>query len=176
MSSNSDNLPIPMVSDAQREEANSIIKRYALLGTATGLIPVFGLDVAANTALQTKMIKDLADVYEYDIDEQLLRTAITSGITSLGSRILTGIAAGLATSFPLFKTLASSAAQAAVAGFITMEIGRIYQAHMEEGQNPAEIDVMVIINHIVEQVQEGKWDPMKVANPASHIQYLFKKE
>lgn len=149
--------------EAKREEADALIRRYALFGTATGLIPTFGLDVAAATAVQTKMIKDLADIYEFEIDDQLMRTAVTSGITALGGRILTQIASILATNFSPLKLFLGGATSAVVSGFLTMEIGKLYQSRMELGENPADIGVMDIVNHVVGQIQEGKWDPAKLS-------------
>ncbi|SEQ16979.1 DUF697 domain-containing protein [Neolewinella agarilytica] len=149
--------------EAKRQEANAIIRRYTLFGTITSFIPNFGLDVVAATAVQTKMIKDMADVYGFDIDDQLLRTAITTGVTALGGRILTEIASTVATSFSPLKVFLGSATQAAVSGFLTLEIGNLYQSRMELGENPADIGIMDIVNHIVAQVQEGKWDPSKLS-------------
>jgi len=53
------------------------------------LIPFTGIDVLAATAIQTKMVSELAEVYEYDIDDQLLRTVINTGIASVAGRLLT---------------------------------------------------------------------------------------
>lgn len=145
--------------DLKREEADGLIRRYALFGTATGMIPVFGLDVAAATAVQTKMIQDLADIYDFDIDDQLLRTAITSGITALGGRIVTQIASMLAGSFSPLRLLLGGATSAVVSGFLTLQIGKLYQSRMELGENPADIGVMDIVNHLMTQIQEGKLDP-----------------
>ncbi len=147
----------------KREVADRLIRKYALFGTATGLIPTFGIDVAAATAVQTKMIKDLADIYEFDIDDQLMRTAITSGITALGGRILTQIAAMLANTFSPLKMFLGGATSAVVSGFLTLEIGKLYQSQMELGKNPADIGVFDIVNHVVGQVQEGKWDPSQLS-------------
>ncbi|MEM9258090.1 MAG: hypothetical protein AAGA62_00505 [Bacteroidota bacterium] len=33
----------------------------------------------------------------------------------------------------------------------------------ELGENPVDIEIMDIVNHIVAQVQEGKWDPAKLS-------------
>lgn len=143
----------------KREMADRLIRKYALFGTATGLIPAFGVDVAAATAVQTKMIKDLADIYDFDIDDQLMRTALTSGITALGGRILTQIAGMLATTFSPLKMFLGGATSAVVSGFLTLEIGKLYQTKMELGENPADIGVMDIVNHIATQVKEGKLDP-----------------
>ncbi|TXF84246.1 DUF697 domain-containing protein [Neolewinella aurantiaca] len=144
-------------------EANNIIRRYALFSTASGLIPFIGLDVLAATAIQTKMVKDLADIYGYDIDDQLLRTIINTGITSVGGRILTQIAGSLAETVTPLKMFVNGATQAAVSGFLTLEIGNIYKSKMELGENPADISVMEIANHMVSQIQEGKWDPNKLS-------------
>lgn len=149
--------------EAKRAEAEKIISRYALLGTASGLIPIIGVDVLASTAIQTKMIRDLAEVYEYDVDDQLIRMALTTGITALGGRVITQIAGSLAQTFTPIKMFVNGATQAAVSGFLTLEMGRIYQSKMELGENPADIGVMEIVNHIVAQVQEGKWDPSKLS-------------
>ncbi len=167
----SGNLPVAV--DNKQEQADNIIRRYALFGTATGLIPVMGIDVAALTAVQVKMIKDLADVYEYDIDDQMMRMTITSGITSLGSRLLTGVASSLAASFTPLKFLVGGATQAALSGFMTAEIGKIYQARLSSGENPADITVGEIVNHIIAQIKEGKWNPTKVGGWQGKFGYLM---
>ncbi|MEM9929253.1 MAG: DUF697 domain-containing protein [Bacteroidota bacterium] len=147
----------------QRVAAEKIIRRYALFSTASGLIPFTGVDVLAATALQTQMVREIADVYDYDIDEQLLRTAITTGATAIAGRLLTEIINMLAESFSPLKGLVNSATQAAVTGFLTLEIGTLYQLKMERGENPSDIGVMDIVSHLVDQVQEGKWDPDKLS-------------
>lgn len=144
---------------AKNEEADALITRYALFGTATGLIPTMGLDVAAATAVQTKMVRDLAEIYDYKIDDQLVRTALTMALSSVGGRILSTLANVVAGSFTPLKVLLGGATSAAVSGFLTYETGKIYQACMQEGKDPAEIGVIEIANHIVAQVKSGKWDP-----------------
>lgn len=152
----------PEVDAARTEAANGIVRRYALYGTATALIPVFGIDVAALTAVQTKMVNDLAELYGYDLSDQLMQTALTNGITSLAGRIITGMLTGIAKSFAPLKSLVGGALAAAFAGFITAETGKIYQARMEAGQHPADIRVSDIIDHIILQLREGKFNPTNV--------------
>lgn len=159
----------------KREEADALIRRYALFGTATGLIPVLGLDVAAAAAVQTKMIIDLADIYEFEIDDQTLRLAITSGITALGGRIITQLASMLAESFSPLKMFLGGATSAVVSGFLTLELGKLYQSRMELGENPADIGVMEIVNHIVAQIQEGKWDPSSLSLTKQMSSLVFEK-
>ena len=147
---------------AKKEESDALINRYALMGTATALIPVTGVDVLAATAVQTKMIKDLAEIYGFSVDDKLIQTAITSGVTAVGGKLVTLVMSTLAASFSPLRMLIGGATQAAVSGFLTMEIGRIYASKMELGVDPADIGVMDIVDHIVAQVQEGKWDPKKL--------------
>lgn len=171
--SNSDNLPASVDLQNKNEQADGIIRRYALFGTATGLIPVFGLDVAALTAIQVKMIKELANVYEYDIEDQMIRMSITTGVTSLAGRLVTAVATTITKAFSPLKFIIGGATQAALSGFMTAETGKIYQARMANGQNPADISVSEIVNHIVSMVQQGEWNPTKVAGFRSNFGYLF---
>ncbi|WP_116127794.1 DUF697 domain-containing protein [Lewinella sp. IMCC34183] len=167
------NLPAKNGPDGKADQADSIIRRYALYGTAAGLIPSFGLDVIAMTAIQVKMIKDLADLYDYDVDDQMIRMTITTGITSLGSRLITGVATSLARAFSPLKFLIGGATQAALSGFMTAEIGKIYQARLASGENPADVSVSEIVNHVISQVQQGKWNPTKVAGFRNNFGYLL---
>jgi uncharacterized protein (DUF697 family) len=174
--SNSENLPVRTDAQRMQEDADSLIKRYALYGTATGLIPTFGLDVAALTAVQVKMIKDLADIYGYDVNDQMVRMTITTGITSLSGRLVTSLLTSLTKAISPLKFLIGGATQAALSGFMTAEIGKIYQARLSSGQNPADITVSEIVNHIVAQIQEGKWNPTKVAGWRNNFGYLLNSD
>lgn len=158
-----------ITTEARTEEVNAIIRKYALFGTATGLIPVFGIDVAAATAVQTKMVQDLAKVYGYDISDQWTQTAISNGVTALGGRMLSGLISGLAKSFSPLKALVGGALSAAFAGFITAEIGKIYHAKMQAGVNPADITASDVVNHIIAQLREGKFNPTNIRSQFSYL-------
>ena len=173
---NNENLPAKNSAQGKEQQADAIIRRYALYGTAAGIIPSFGLDVAALTAIQVKMIRDLADLYEYDVNDQMIRMTITTGVTALGGRLLTGIATSITRAFSPLKFLIGGATQAALSGFTTAEIGKIYQARLSSGQNPADITVSDIVNHIVEQIQEGKWNPTRVGGWKGNFGYLMRNE
>lgn len=149
--------------EGKREKADQLIRKYSLIGTATGLIPVVGVDVAALTAVQTKMIHDIADVYGYDLDDNLLQTVLTTGATTVASRLLTGVASSLANSFSPLKALLGGATQAAIAGFMTLETGKLYQMHMEQGNDPADLGIMDVVNHVASQVQQGELNPNKMS-------------
>lgn len=56
-----------------------------------------------------------------------------------------------------------------------MEIGKLYQSRMELGENPADISVMDIVNHVVGQIQEGKWDPSKLSLSKQVSSLVLKK-
>ena len=170
---NGENLPATTNDSNKDAQADAIIKRYALFGTATGLIPTFGLDVAVLTGVQVKMIKDLANVYEYDVDDQMIRMTITTGVTALAGRLVTGVLSSITRAFSPLKFLIGGATQAALSGFMTAEVGKIYQARLSSGQNPSDITVSEIVNHIVSQVQEGKWNPTKVAGWRNNFSYLL---
>ncbi|MCP9236737.1 DUF697 domain-containing protein [Lewinella sp. JB7] len=170
---NGENLPAKTDLQNKNEQADAIIKRYALFGTATGLIPTFGLDVAVLTGVQVKMIKELARVYEYDVDDQMIRMTITTGVTSLMGRLITGVATSITKAFSPLKFLIGGATQAALSGFLTAETGKIYQARLANGENPADITVSEIVNHVVAQIQQGEWNPTRVAGFRNNFSYLL---
>lgn len=167
---------LPVSADLQNknDRADSIIRRYALFGTATGLIPSFGLDVAVLTAVQVKMIKELADVYEYDVNDQMIRMTITTGVTSLAGRLVTAVASTITQAFSPLKFIVGGATQAALSGFLTAETGKIYQARMINGENPADITVTEIVNQVISMVQQGEWNPTKLGGFKSNFNYLLK--
>ena len=166
------NLPVPSPGQVE-EQADQLIKRYAMFGTATGLIPTFGLDVAALTAVQVKMIKDLSELYGYDMNDQMVRTTLTTGVTALAGRLITGIATTLTKTFSPLKFLIGGATQAALSGFLTLEVGKIYQARLSSGENPSDIGVSEIVNHVIAQVQEGKFNPTAVGGFKGKFGFLF---
>ncbi|THH36341.1 DUF697 domain-containing protein [Neolewinella litorea] len=170
-----ENLPAKNSPSGKQEQADALIRKYALFGTAAGLIPSFGLDVIALTALQVKMIKELANIYEYDVEDQMIRMTITTGITSLGGRLITSVATSITKAFSPLKFLIGGATQAALSGFLTAEIGKIYQARLASGENPADVTVSEIVNHVVAQIQQGEWNPTKVAGFRGNFGYLLNK-
>lgn len=168
------NLPVSTDMQDKNDRADAIIRRYALFGTATGLIPSFGLDVAVLTAVQVKMIKDLADVYEYDVDDQMIRMTITTGVTSLAGRLVTAVASTITSAFTPLKFLVGGATQAALSGFLTAQTGNIYKERLSSGQNPADVTVSEIVNEVISQVQQGNWNPTRLGGLKSSFNYLLK--
>lgn len=154
---------------SKSERAHEIIRKYALLGTATGLIPVFGIDVVAATAVQTKMVLDLSEVYGYDLEDQTYEVALSSGITALGGRVITGMITSLAKSFAPLESLVGSALSAAFAGFITSEIGQAYHTKMEAGHHPGKIKASDIVEHIIQQLRAGKFNPTSIKGQFSYL-------
>lgn len=169
-------LPIPQngtLTDDRADRADAIIRRHALYATGSALIPGFGLDVAAVAAVQTKMVGELGMLYGFDNNDQLLRTAVTSGITALGSRVLSGAIAALAKSFTPIKGLIGGAMQAGFAGFVTAETGFYYFQRLEAGDNPGDVNVTEIIGFITDQVKAGKFNPSSMGGLRNQFSYLF---
>lgn len=155
------------------ERADALIRRYALYATGSALIPGFGLDVAAVTAVQTKMISELGKMYGFENNDQLIRTAVTAGITALGSRVLSGALAGLAKTVTPMKGLIGGAMQAGFSGFVTAETGFYYLQRMQAGDNPGDVKVTDIVGYITDQVKAGKFNPTSMGGLKNQLSYLF---
>lgn len=166
-------LPIPQEHTERDERAAALIRRYALYCTGSTFLPSMVLDVAAQTAIQTKMIIELGKLYGFETDEQIVRTAVTSGITSLGGRMLSGALAGLAKQFTPLKSLFGGLLEAAFSGFLTAEVGLYYQQQLIAGHNPGDVTVVDIIDHITDQIQAGKFNPTASAGLRNQFAYLF---
>lgn len=155
------------------DRADSLIRRYALFATGSALIPGFGLDIAAVTAVQTKMVSELGKLYGFDNNDQLLRTAVTSGITSLGSRVLSGAITGLARTVTPMRGLIGGAMQAGFAGFVTAETGFYYLQRLQMGDNPGDVKVTDIVSYLSDQVRAGKFNPASMGGLKNQFSYLF---
>ena len=154
------------------ERANYIIGRYALFGTAAGLLPHAAVNVAALTAVQTKMIQEIAKIYHVEYTESTVRLAVQNVITSLASRIVVGGVSRLIKSFGPLKYLLGGMSSAALSGALTAEVGQIYKQHFQGGGTLADITLEQIFQHIKGQVESGEFNLGGFAGVRGRLKYL----
>ena len=166
----------PMLDASQtkplEDAANRIIKKYTLIGTGLGLVPVTGVDVVANTGVQYFMIKELTELYGLPFDEHFARV----GMTALGGSVLAGVATyaishvfgGGGGSSALTEALSG----AAISGTYTGLVGELYKSHFQSGGTLENLDVATYVEHIVEQVKSGELNVSSFSNPTRMFSYL----
>lgn len=115
-------------------EAMAIVKRNMLWSAGAGLLPVPGIELVAITAVELKLIRDLAHHYSIPFSHDAAKSAIISLVGSLGSLTFGKV---LATSslrlIPVIGSAIAFTSLSAVSAGVTYAIGKVFIAHFETG-------------------------------------------
>ncbi|HWD07843.1 MAG TPA: DUF697 domain-containing protein [Actinomycetota bacterium] len=139
------------------ERAAGTVTRHMKLALAVGLVPVPLLDFAALAALQLRLVRELAKLYQVDFSAQLGQAAIgalvgggASTAAAAGVRRLLGRLAGL----PFI--LAGAASTAVFAGASTYAIGRVFMLHFDSGGTLLTFDPERVRGYYTQALAEGR--------------------
>ncbi len=119
--------PINMEKEIQRKLADKEITNSALLSAGCGAIPVAYLDVAGTIAIQTRMIKNLCDIYGVQWDEHIVKGLLGSVLGNIGKRTI----ASMIKSIPLVGQTIGSFANAMLSYASSIALGRAFVKYME---------------------------------------------
>ena len=115
-------------------QATEIVKRNMLWSAGAGVLPVPMLELVAITAVEVKLIKELAEHYKLPFRNDLAKAAVLSLVGSLGSVTLGKmIAFSSMRAIPVFGQLLALVAVPGMAAAITYAIGKVFIAHFEAG-------------------------------------------
>jgi len=122
------------VAVASEAGARDIVKRNMVWSVAAGLLPVPLVEFAAITAVEVKLIKELAEHFKVPFESALAKSAVASLLASLGSVTLGKVVARGAFRFiPVVGPLVAAASLSAVASAITYAVGRVFTVHFAAG-------------------------------------------
>lgn len=107
-----------------------VVKRFARMTMGTALIPVPLVDLVAGTAVQLKMIKTLAGLYQIEFSEQRTKAIIGSLIGGFHIGLFTG---SLFKFVPFIGLAGGVVSSAALSYGITYALGVIFIRHFEAG-------------------------------------------
>lgn len=116
------------------------VKKWSLWATGAGFIPVPVIDWAAVSALQLKMIRDVAEVYGVPFHESRASSFIGS---ILGGWAGTTAGYGLTTlvkSLPVVGTILGGLTVPATTGAVTYAVGKIFTQHFAMGGTLLDFD------------------------------------
>lgn len=141
-------------------KAAETIKRNMLWSAGAGVLPVPALELVAITAVELKLVKELADIYGVGYRRDLAKAAILSLIGSLGSVTLGKMLAfsGLK-SIPVLGYVFAVASTPMLSAAITYAIGRIFETHFETGGTLLDFDASRVREYFRTEFSNG----MKVA-------------
>ena len=145
------------VHDTRRLAADNVIKNYVILAMGTGLIPSAIIDVVGITALEVKMIGDLARVYDFPVPHKLVRYKILiSLIGSIAPVYLSVKMHSALKSVPLIGHAAYVGMLSITGGAAMYAVGKTFQQHYESGGTFLSSENSVLKKFFKEKYQEGK--------------------
>ncbi len=125
----------------QNISIDTIIRRHVIFSMIAGTIPVPIVDIAAITAIQIDLIKDLARAYEVDFSEERGKAVATALIGTTVGNIIGRAGASLVKAIPGVGTLLGIGSMAVLAGASTYALGKVFDYHFREGGNLSDFDV-----------------------------------
>lgn len=139
------------------DRVNSIIKSNSLYASASGLIPIPTVDIAANTAIQVRMVAQLCDEYNINFSQQAVKSIVTILIASILPRATIGYSLfSLAKSVPVVGSLLGVATMPALNYAVTWAVGRVFSWHFARGGTLENIDTAEMSEKFAEEVENGK--------------------
>jgi uncharacterized protein (DUF697 family) len=115
-------------------DAALIIKKYALWSAGAGLIPIPGVDLAAITGVQVKMLAELSHLYDAHYERNRAKAVVTGLLGSTAAYSLAvGIPGAAVKMVPLFGSVLGAVVTPIFAGAVTYGIGNALVPHFEMG-------------------------------------------
>lgn len=143
------------------------IRNYMLGSMAVCLIPAPLLDLAAITALQAKMVADLAEAHGVSYKDNLGRSLIMGLVGTLGaSHLALGTVGSVLKLLPGVGYLAAAVSLPVLVGGTTYALGRVFQAHFATGGTLLDFDVDKMREHFQAEFEKGK-DVAKASKKAA---------
>ena len=121
-------------------EALNIVRRNVLWAMGVGLVPLPIVDVVGVSAIQLKMVRELADHHRVPFSETDARSIIGALVGGIGSVTAAGVAFSLLKFVPLIGQTAAAVAMPATVGAATYAVGKVFAQHFAAGGTLQNID------------------------------------
>jgi uncharacterized protein (DUF697 family) len=137
-------------------QSHEIVKRNMLWSAGAGVLPVPMLELVAITAVEIKLINELADHYKIPFRHDLAKSAVLSLVGGLGSVTLGKlIALSSMRAIPVVGQLLAVVAVPGMAAAITYAIGKVFIAHFEAGGTLLDFNPAVMRDYFRTQYGDG---------------------
>ena len=143
-------------SEAADLEADAIIKKHMGFAMAGGAIPVPVVDLAAVTAVQLDLLKQLAAHYGVEFEGRSARAFLTSLSAALAGSSVARIGASLVKAVPGIGTIGGGVAQIILTGASTYAVGRLFKRVFREGNDLNALDLTAVREEALEYLEAGK--------------------
>ena len=121
----------------KRQQADDIIRKHVAYAASAALIPIPGADIAAVSAVQLDMLRQLAGMYGINFMDAIGRNLITA----LVGGSLARIGASLVKAIPVVGTFIGEITMPILSGASTYALGHVIVHHLENGGTLDTIDL-----------------------------------
>lgn len=159
----------PPAPGSRAEQAHGIVRKNMYWALGLGFVPVPLLDLAAVTAVQVKMLKDLSDLYGVSFAEDRAKTAVASLVAGLGGLTVAGaVASSLVKVVPIFGQIVGFVGGPALAGALTLAVGNLFTMHYESGGTLLDMDPEKVREHFRKEFESAKETARSARNKSRH--------
>ena len=136
-------------------EANTLIKEHTLYSLGSGMIPIIGLDVMANTAIQVELTRKLCRLYHLKFEEAQLRALLNALVGSTAARVYAMGTKSLLKLIPGVGTMVGGVVVGLYAAASTYASGEVFKMHIEKGGTLNDFDAKAMQKYYKIKIEEG---------------------
>ncbi|MGB0526056.1 MAG: DUF697 domain-containing protein [Flammeovirgaceae bacterium] len=134
------------------DKADKVINNHVLVAMGAGAIPVPIVDVAAVTAIQLDMIRELSYIYDADFSESLGKNVVSA----VAGGTLAKIGASLVKTIPVVGSFLGGVGMVALSGASTYAMGQVFINHLKSGGILSNFDFDWAKKMYKEEFEKGK--------------------
>ncbi len=123
--------------ESRLEKADDIIRNHIMYAVGGGVIPIPLVDIAAVSAIQLDMLKQLAKVYEIEFSDESGKAYVSA----IAGSSLARIGASLVKTIPGIGSLVGGISMPILSGASTYALGEVFKTHFESGGKLADISM-----------------------------------
>ncbi len=135
---------------------DDILSRHVYWAVGAGLIPLPVVDIAAVTAIQLDMLKQICNFYHIDYSVESGKAWISALVTSTLSSLVARASSSAIKFIPVIGTMLGATSMAILSGASTYALGKAFINHFEGGGNFGNLEKEKVKEIYDEQIKEGK--------------------
>ncbi|WP_338814642.1 DUF697 domain-containing protein [Bernardetia sp. Wsw4-3y2] len=133
-------------------QAEGIVQKHVLWSMGMGAIPIPFLDTIAVSAMQYEMLKQISNLYGFEMSENMGKSLISM----LAGGTLVRMGASAVKTIPIIGSFLGGGAMVVLSGASTYAIGSVFVQHFESGGDLFDIDTEKFKNFYKEKFEQGK--------------------
>ncbi|WP_281560636.1 DUF697 domain-containing protein [Thalassomonas sp. RHCl1] len=141
---------------SKTEQANQVVRNYAIGSIVPSLVPIPAVDLVAVTGIQLKMVHSLAKIYDVPFKDELVRSSISSLIGSTVALSASRVASSAVKVIPGVGSILGTLTMPTINGATTFALGKVFIQHFESGGTFLTFDPEKVRDYFAHQLDEGK--------------------